>query len=93
MSSLSIFISKYLSNILKNIIVGITSIEEGCVENNILKLSSTNISRISFSKEPYVTKLERTIKLLDNETLEQVILMETNKTPLCKHLDVKYKKV
>ena len=70
-----------------------TSIEEGHVEGNTLILNSKNVDRISFAKEPFVTKLERTIKLIDENTLEQVVLMETNKTPLNKHLEVKYTKV
>ena len=72
---------------------GISTIEEGTLDGHSLKLSSTNIGRISFAKEPQVKKLERTIKLLDENTLEQVIFMETSNTPLTKHLEVRYKKV
>ena len=49
---------------------------------------------MSFAKEPAVTKLERSIKLLDDEkTLEQIIFMETSKTPLSKHLEIRYTKI
>ena len=74
-------------------ISGITSIEEGSVDGTNLALSSTSISRISFAKEPAVTKLKRSIKLLDEETIEQIIFMETSKTALSKHLEIRYTKI
>ncbi len=72
---------------------GLTSTEEGTVENKSLRLKSVNISRMSFAKEPAVTELQRTIEMVDESTLHQVVLMATTKTPLTRHLEATYKKV
>lgn len=72
---------------------GITSIEEGeTVNNNEMKVKSTDIHRISFATEPFVKGLERHYKLVGDK-LELVIYLETSKTPLTEHLRVIYKKV
>lgn len=72
---------------------GLTSLEEGDVSANQISLKSTSISRMSWAKEPEVTKLERSWSLKEDGTLEQVVFMETNKSPLCEHLRITYKKV
>ena len=58
---------------------GLTSIEEGYLENKCLSLKSTSISRIGFSKEPHVTELQRTFKLIDDNMLLQTVFMATTK--------------
>lgn len=72
---------------------GITVIEEGTLADKKISLQSTNISRISFAKEPAVTSLKRVISLLDENTLEIVTDMSTTTTSeSTKHLKVLYKK-
>jgi len=72
---------------------GLTTLEEGEVSDTTISLSSKQISRMSFAKDPEVTKINRTWSLLDEDTLEQVVFMETRNTPLCEHLRVLYKKM
>ena len=59
---------------------GLATIEEGYLEDQCLKLKSTSISRIDFSKEPGVTELQRTFQVVDDSTLWQTVLMATTKT-------------
>ncbi|XP_034237879.1 THAP domain-containing protein 4-like isoform X2 [Thrips palmi] len=61
---------------------GLTSLEEGNISGNQVSLKSTQISRMSWAKEPEVTKLERTWSLNDDGTLEQVVFMETKTSSL-----------
>lgn len=74
---------------------GLTSLEEGqCdVETKSLVLETVNLTRISFAKPPFVKKIKRVIKLLAPDTLEIVLFMETDNTPLTEHLKAVYKKV
>ena len=74
---------------------GICSIEEGKVDGTSIELFSTNIIRASFSKDPHVTKLKRSYKLIDNDQLEIRTDMETTTSlpELTNHLVVLYKKV
>lgn len=72
---------------------GICSIEEGKVEGTSIVLESTDIVRTSLSKEPHVTKLRRSYKLISNNQLEIKTDMATNAVPeLTNHLVVVYKK-
>ena len=72
---------------------GICSIEEGTLNDKKISLKSTNITRVSFAKEPAVTALKRDISLLDENTLEIITEMSTTTTSeLTKHLQVIYKK-
>lgn len=71
---------------------GLTTIEEGSVEGQSLKLTSKEIGRISFSNDVAVTKLVREFTL-DGSNLRQTLWMETDKTPLCKHLEANYQKI
>merc|ERR1719462_717026 len=66
---------------------GLTSIEEGYLEDKCLTLKSTSISRIGYAKEPHVTELQRTFMLVDENSLLQTVLMATTKTSLAKHLE------
>ncbi|XP_032526246.2 peroxynitrite isomerase THAP4-like [Danaus plexippus] len=74
---------------------GLTSLEEGqcSVQNKEIKLTTTNLTRCSFSKPPHVKRFERKFKLLEPELLEVILYMETDSTPLSEHLRAVYKKV
>lgn len=70
---------------------GITVVEEGIVNGNTINLDSKEISRMATAKEPKVTQIRRTIKLVDGQ-LEISTDMATVNTPLTNHLKVIYKK-
>ncbi|XP_071501857.1 peroxynitrite isomerase THAP4-like [Diadema antillarum] len=73
--------------------IGVVEIEEGEVNGTELCLDSTSVSSVSFGKEPKTTKIARTFKLIDENTLEQNVAMATSRTPeLLPHLKVQYKK-
>lgn len=70
---------------------GLTSVEEGNVEaENSLQLDSTYIGRIAFCKSPHVTSIRRRFELTESGTLLQTVYMETENTPLTKHLETEY---
>ncbi|XP_077987341.1 peroxynitrite isomerase THAP4-like [Glandiceps talaboti] len=71
---------------------GITEMSEGEITDCSIHFESRTISGMSFGSEPRVIKIVRDFKLMDTDTLEQTVLMETTKTPLTKHLYIKYKK-
>lgn len=72
---------------------GICTIEEGTIDGKSITLESKEITRISQAKEPNVTKLKRTIKLIDGGKLEIRTDMATSTTPeLTNHLVVVYAK-
>lgn len=70
---------------------GLTSLEEGTVGDNELKVTSTQVSRMSFAVDPAVIGIERHFKLA-GDTLECIISMETENIPLTEHLKIIYKK-
>lgn len=71
---------------------GITSIEEGSVEGNKIVLESTEIKRMSFAKDPAVTKIRRSLQV-NGDQLEISTDMATTRVPeLTHHLLVIYKK-
>lgn len=73
---------------------GLTSLEEGIVQEQTLELKSTAITRMSFSNGPAVTELKRVYKLCaDTHNLEVTVFMATSKTPLTEHLKVIYEKI
>lgn len=74
---------------------GVTTLEEGVVEEKCLHIKSqcNQINRMSFSKEPYVVGTERSYILKGDDELHYTFRMETTKTPLTDHLNVVYKKV
>lgn len=72
---------------------GLTTLEEGEVQDNKISLTSKQISRMTSAKDPEVLKVQRSWTLIDDDTLEQVVQMETKSTPLCEHLRILYKKV
>lgn len=72
---------------------GICTVEEGDVDGSTIRLESTEIIRSSAAKEPAVTKLRRTIKMLAADQLSIHTEMATTTCPeLTSHLEVKYKK-
>lgn len=71
--------------------LGLNSLEEGEATDCEMKIKSSEISRMSFAKEPAVCKIERHYKL-NNDILELVVFMETQNTPLTEHLRVIYQK-
>lgn len=71
---------------------GLTSLEEGEIEDKRLRLKSTGIQRMGFAKEPAVTEICRELKLNDNSQLVLTLSMATANTPLTKHLEAVYEK-
>ncbi|XP_059470506.1 peroxynitrite isomerase THAP4-like [Neocloeon triangulifer] len=72
--------------------LGLAVLEEGEVAGNEINLESKNIGRMSFAKDPEVTKLKRCFKL-EGDVLEQIVHMQTSKTEMSEHLVAKYKKM
>lgn len=70
---------------------GLTSIEEGVVEDKTVNLKSTNIVRqTEGTKPPAVTKLQREFRLV-GDRLEQVVHMATTTTSeITEHLHATY---
>lgn len=64
----------------------------GFVTGLTLNLQSTNISRMSLSKEPHVTEISRSFLLNEEGKLELCVSMATTKTPLTEHLRVVYER-
>ncbi|XP_013392405.1 THAP domain-containing protein 4 isoform X1 [Lingula anatina] len=71
---------------------GLSEVEEGEVNGTTIKLESKGISRLSFGSEPSVKKIVRTFRMKEEDVLEQVMYMETSRTPLTEHLRIQYKK-
>lgn len=74
---------------------GLTSLEEGKFdpEKKEIVLETVNVTRMSFAKPPHVKKFKRIIRLVDEDTLEITLHMETDATPLTEHLKAVYKKI
>lgn len=73
---------------------GICVIEEGKVNGVKVELESKAITRISFAKNPAVTKLRRTLSLLEDGRLQISTDMATTSVPeLTNHLIVVYEKL
>lgn len=74
---------------------GLTSLEEGKYnpETKEVILETVSLTRISFAKPPYVKKIRRQFKLLNDNELEVTVGMETENTPMTEHLKAVYKKV
>jgi len=72
---------------------GLTSLEEGTVQGNEIKLKSKSISRMSGAKDPEVLEIERVFTLMENNTLIQKTFMRTSTTgELTEHLVATYTK-
>ncbi|KAK7483195.1 hypothetical protein BaRGS_00025599, partial [Batillaria attramentaria] len=72
--------------------IGYAEVQEGEVTENELRAETVGINRMSFGKDPSAKKLARVIRRKGDE-LEQVVSMETVKTPMTEHLRITYKKV
>lgn len=73
---------------------GLTTLEEGQVlDGNKIILTSTNISRMNFAKDPAVVKIERLYELI-NHKLEFTLAMQTSTSESSlPHLTAIYEKV
>ncbi|XP_072179882.1 peroxynitrite isomerase THAP4-like [Diadema setosum] len=79
---------------LSSISIGVVEMAEGEVNGTELSLESTSVSNVWFANEPKTTKITRTFKLINENTLEQKVSMATTKTPdLAPHLKIQYKKI
>ncbi|KAK3744751.1 hypothetical protein QZH41_013297, partial [Actinostola sp. cb2023] len=75
------------------LLTGFSEVEEGEFTDKEIHLKSHSIGRMTFSSVPTVTKAERIYKLTDQDTMEYVMNMETDTSPLQKHLHITYKRV
>jgi len=71
---------------------GITTIEEGTVEDKTITLESTEIRRMSFAKDPAVTKIKRTINVVANRLIIKTDMATTTVPELTNHLVVLYER-
>ncbi|XP_071501867.1 peroxynitrite isomerase THAP4-like [Diadema antillarum] len=73
---------------------GVVEMAEGEVNGTELSLESTSVSNVWFAKGPKTTKITRTFKLINANTLEQKMSMATSVTPdLAPHFQIQYKKI
>jgi len=72
---------------------GLSTLEEGeLLANNQIKLTSVNVLRMSFAKDPAVIKIERSLQLV-NGKLELSLAMQTANTETFQHLKAIYEKI
>ncbi|CAK1597902.1 unnamed protein product [Parnassius mnemosyne] len=73
---------------------GLSTIEEGHfdADKKEIKLQTVNVARTSFAKLPHVQSFKREIRLLSPDTLEIVLFMKTDDTPMSEHLTAVYNK-
>ncbi|CAK1587752.1 unnamed protein product [Parnassius mnemosyne] len=73
---------------------GLSTIEEGHfdADKKEIKLQTVNVARTSFAKPPHVQSFKREIRLLSPDTLEIVLFMKTDDTPMSEHLKAVYNK-
>ena len=71
--------------------IGVTSIEEGEANECEMRCQSTQISSMSFVRDPHVCSLQRLIKMNKDGNLEINLFMETVNTPLTQHLKAEYR--
>lgn len=79
-----------LSTVMDN---GFVTIEEGPVIGKSIKFILRDIGRISFSRDLPVHGIIRELRLLDSDTLEQRLLMETLTHPMQLHTFIRYRKI
>lgn len=72
---------------------GLTTIEEGKIENNQITLLSVNIGRSSFAKGAQVKGIVRSWSKSDDGDVMYEMHMETDSQPMQFHLSAKYSKV
>lgn len=71
--------------------LGLSELEEGEVTGQQMITVSHTVGRLTFGKDPVTKKIKRTF-LRQGDTLQQVVEMETDKTPMTKHLTITYQK-
>jgi len=72
---------------------GFTTVEEGTVFNNKIDLKLIEIGRISWSRDMPVLDLRREIQLIDPQTLDQRLIMQTLTNQMQEHTFIRYKKI
>jgi hypothetical protein len=73
---------------------GLSSIEEGTidVENKEMILKSTALARSSSARPPHVTSFVRRF-WMENDSLKYWMDMETDRTPMTRHLDATFTRI
>ncbi|VDN43476.1 unnamed protein product [Gongylonema pulchrum] len=79
-----------LSTVMDN---GFVTIEQGPLVGKSIKLTLHDIGRISFSRDLPVHGTIREWRLLDSDTLEQRLMMETLTHRMQMHTFIRYKKI
>lgn len=72
--------------------LGVSETEEGEYTDSELRTESHTLGRMTFGKPPATKKISRVFRR-DGDSLESVIHMETENTPMTEHLRITYKKV
>lgn len=72
---------------------GFTTVEEGEISGNRVKLRLQDIGRITFSRDLPVHDLTREWVLVDTNTMEQMLDMETLTHTMQQHTFIRYKKI
>lgn len=72
---------------------GFTTVEEGEVSGNRVNMRLQDIARMTFSRDLPVHDLTREWVLVDRNTLEQSLDMETLTHPMQQHTFIRYKKI
>ncbi|XP_052784738.1 peroxynitrite isomerase THAP4-like [Mya arenaria] len=71
---------------------GVCEVQEGTVKGQEIQVETHTVGRLTFGKPPAVKKVKRTFRR-DGDTLQQILEMETENTPMCEHLKITYNKV
>lgn len=71
--------------------IGIVEIEEGELDGKSIEFTNSSLLRMSF-EQTGATGLKRTFRLNPDGILEQIVCMSAGKTPMTKHLHIRYKK-
>lgn len=72
---------------------GVSEVEEGEFTDTEIRTESHTVGRLSFGKPPETKKIKRVFSKTGDDSLEQVVFMETANSPMTEHLRVTYKKV
>jgi len=72
---------------------GLTTVEEGHVEGKQIRLKLHDLGRVSFVRDMAVHDLVRIWSLLDDDSLEAILQMETTNHKMQEHTRIVFKKV
>ncbi|XP_053403200.1 peroxynitrite isomerase THAP4-like [Mercenaria mercenaria] len=72
--------------------LGVCELEEGEVNGQEMTTTSHTLGRLSFGKDPATKVIKRTFRR-EGDTLQQLVEMETDKTPMTEHLRITYQKI